>query len=170
MYHRRKYAGSRLTNWVAKQLRVEKAEELHDVEAAQRRTTVMRMAREVLAGPDRRAWVERWRAATGVPDYVYSVLPDAEVEGAVAAGRYEWCQQAFLTYNSGAWVVRGDDGEAIIWNDTDVDVVAAQLRNTQIANDLTEAFMEFVTSLREKLPITGWAFALELCPDTLKDL
>ena len=104
-----------------------------------------------------------------MPDYVYSVLIAADTDGAAAVGRVEWCQQAFLTYNNSAWVVHGVDGEAAIYNDTDVDVVAAQIRNTPFANDLSEAFMAFVTSLCEKLPISGWAFALEICPDTLKD-
>ena len=169
LHNRRKYAVSRLTNWVAQQLRVEKADEVQNIPAAQRRKTVMRMAREVLAGADRGDWIARWRVATAVPNYVYSVVADAEAEGGGADGRFEWSQQAFLTYNSSAWVVQGDDGEAKVWNETDVDLVAASIRDTPLADELTEALLEFVTSLREKLPITGWAFALELCPDTLKD-
>ena len=167
LYNRRRYATSRLTNWVSKILRIERHAALAAIrDHAVRKRTVMTWAREVVGGDDKVAWQQRWVTEMRVPEYIARVL----VADAVQHEPCNWTQHAFVTYNSPDWVVKGADNDVARFDGQDVDSVAAIAKTSAVGMELLENMEEFIRELTAKFPITATALALELCPQTLKDV
>ena len=170
MYHRRRYATSRLVNWVSQILRVERrAEVVAIVGYAARKRAVMSWAREAVGGDDKETWQQRWVSEARVPEYVSRVLFSADGD-AVAYEHCEWTQQAFVTYNSPDWIVKGAENAAQRFDGQDIDDVAAVAKSSALGMQLLQNMVEFIHDLAAKLPISATALALELCPQTLKDV
>ena len=169
LYNRRRYAMSRFLNWVSKAIRVERREQVLAIEdVAARKRTVMQWAREAAGGDDKEAWYHRWVTDMHVPEYIARIVVSDEGE-AVARQACHWTQQAFVTYNSPDWIVKGADDEVRRFDGQDVDIVAAIVKNSALCTDLLQNLVEFIHDLSAKFPISATALALELCPQTLKD-
>ena len=129
----------------------------------------MAWARDAVGGDDKVAWQRRWVTESRVPEYIARVLFSAAGD-AVAHELCEWTQQAFVTYNSPDWIVKGAENVVQRFDGEDLDDVAAVAKNSALGTQLLQNMVEFISDLTAKLPITATALALELCPQTLKDV
>ena len=95
---------------------------------------VQRMARAEVTGDGRRDWFNRWLAETDVPAYISTVI-DPGVDHTAPAPGY-WCQQALVTYNKAAWVLKKEDGTDQIFANRNAIEVAEQVRPSSMVVQL----------------------------------
>ena len=169
LHHRRKHAMNRWVNFIAQHMRRSRQAELAAIPSyAEKKRQVMAWAREATANEEKAFWENKWRTEMNVPAYVTQVLFAAGADPA----EYDptaWVQMAFVTYNNATWFVRDEHGEAQKFQQADVDAVAEIAKRSAVARDLMVKMSAFVADFRASFSSTASAFALEICPRTLKD-